>query len=159
MSDSQTQQLSRGGMARREAMLEELVESMARTHRRRRTRRRVLVAAGSACIVLVLLRLAFLSGGPSGDGRELANSADDKSAPIVDVPRQTQRGCVATVVMTDPTVLDRCRANPTGAVARIDDTKLLATLASINRPAGLIRFGDRVALSVPVTDAELTVEQ
>jgi hypothetical protein len=88
--------------------------------------------------------------------------AEDKTEPTATVPdnqAQPQRPCAVAIIETIPGVLERHRAKPTGKVTRIDDAALVATLASINRPAGLVRIGDRVWLTAPVTDAELTVDQ
>ncbi|MFQ5489511.1 MAG: hypothetical protein ACE5GE_02215, partial [Phycisphaerae bacterium] len=64
-------------------------------------------------------------------------------------------GCQTMIVGTSTSALDRYRARPGERVVRLDDRTLLATLASIGRPAQLIFDGDRPRLSTPVTDAEL----
>ncbi len=159
MNDPPIEPLSPAGQARRQAMLDELVAAMELTHRRRRTRRRLLGGAGCMCLALALVWLLWT--GASGPSHE-RQFADQPDAPFSDSPtKEVQRhlAYVSHIVHTDPTVLERCRARPTGSVLRIDDRTLLAGLASINRPAGLIRIGGQVRLSAPVTDAELEINQ
>ena len=159
MSDPQSESLSSHGRARREVMLEELIQAMDRTHRRRRARRRLLAGAGCVCLALVLVRL--LLPVPSGPRYEHQSAGLSGGHAVSTAGDQDRRGytVIADIVQTDPAVLERCRARPTGSVLRIDDQILLTTLASINRPAGLIRIGGQVRLSAPVTDAELEINQ
>ena len=155
MSDQQTDLLSPAGQDRREAMLDELVEAMERRHSRRRTRRRALTAGTGVFVLFALLWLALPGLLAPGDKPQVKDQLDDARIPDPITPPR----CTVAIVPTDPGILKRYRAEPTGAVVRMDDGLLLQTLASINRPAGLIRMGDRVLLSAPVTDAELNLSQ
>ena len=157
MNDPQTEPLSPAGLARREAMLEDLIGVVKRTHRVRRVRRRALAAGGCVCVTLMAVWLAL--PGASGPHRVASTVQRPTGGPDVRVVEPplvpVRQACVIAIVHTDPTVLERCRARSTGLVVRMDDRMLLDTLASIDRPAGLIRFGNRVRLSAPVTDADL----
>ena len=65
----------------------------------------------------------------------------------------------AQIVHTDPGAAERYRATPQPLVVTIDDAQLVRTLIEIGRPAGLIRIGERVALSAAVTDEKLGIPQ
>ncbi len=122
--------LSPAGRARRDAMLDELVGYMRRTHRLRTIRRRLsnLVAVGGLGMLIGAAAWVFgshrPSEGPPGGGR------DDVSPPAHRV-----------------------------LVRQIDDSELLRMLAEIGRPAGLVRSGSRVWLTNAVTDAELGLRE
>ena len=159
MNDRQSEALSPAGLARREAMLDELIDAVKRTHRTRRLRRQLLAAGGCACLLLVLVWLALLGASIPGDVRQFAeDSPDHPTGAMAENPPERQV-CVTEVIQTDPTVLERYRARPTGRIMRMDDHVLLDTLAAIGRPAGLIRFGHRIRLSAPVTDVALGLRQ
>jgi len=140
--------LSPHGAARREAMLGELTAAMTTLHRRRRARRMTVGAATTALLCVVLFRTLQMPA----DGTKTASTV-----PPVPTRAPLEAGPTRTVyVHTDREIADRLLASPPVLVTRIDDTQLLRTLIEIGRPAGLIRFGDRVALSAPVTDEEIT---
>jgi hypothetical protein len=157
MSEPEAERLSPAGQARREAMLDELLEVVKRTQRARRLRRRATVIGG--CAGLVLLFVVFTWPGAPGPAPQVANLSTGQPTDVrlVEAPRPP--ACITSVVETDVSVLARYRAVPQPVVARMDDRMLVQTLASIGRPAGLIRFGDDVRLSRPVTDAELNLNQ
>ncbi len=156
MSNPKGAPLSRGGLTRRDEMLHDLVGVMERTHRARRMRRRVLAAGGSLCVLVLLIALAIPGGTESPDTRLVVESEASDPVPASVTTVVPQRAVVITsIVTTDPSVLDRYRANPSSFVVRMTDKTLLETLASIHRPAGLIRFGGEIRISAPVTDAEL----
>jgi hypothetical protein len=80
----------------------------------------------------------------------------DSPPPDTDRPTHLAAAVVIATVRTDPTIVQRYRAQPAESqVIRLTDQSLLDTLASIHRPAGLIYRDDRVVLSAPVTDEEL----
>lgn len=162
MSEPNSARLSPEGQARREAMLDELVGVLKHTHTVRRRRKRIVTAGACACLALLVARLIV----PDGlDKPEHTRIMADKADPVPAVaprPPAAETGmsarprvCVAKAVSTDPKILDRYRAEPTGRIARMNDRMLVNALASINRPAGLIRFGSRARLTAPVSDAEL----
>ena len=156
MSDEQDEQLSPAGLARRDKMLGDLVGVMERMHRARRLRHRLAASGGSACLLLLLVLLA-IPGSSDGPGAgELVETARPEITVPLGAPITSQgRSVLTELVTTDPSVLDRYRANPRAVVIRMNDRMLLDALASIGRPAGLVRFGDDVHVSAPVTDAEL----
>ncbi len=155
MHDPPSEPLSQAGQARREAMLDELVAVVSQTHRARRLRRHVLGSGVVVCLVLLLMRLGLPGAGGLDDGRLLVNRTPDERRVVTPTEAPRRSGCVTVLVQTDPTVVDRYRARTTGLAVRMDDRMLLNALASINRPTGLIRFGDSLRLTAPVTDAEL----
>ncbi len=160
MNDQQCEPLSPAGIARREAMLEELVEVVKGTHRARRRRRQALALGGCTSLLLALIWVGLPGASGPRDVPSIAGQPPEARQERAPAPEHPQRHlCVTTIVQTDPSVLERYRVQPTSHIVRMDDQMLLATLASINRPAGLIRFGDRVRLSAPVTDAELGLKQ
>jgi hypothetical protein len=159
------QKLSPVGQARRDAMLGELTDYMRHVHGARRMRRRVGAACGVVAVVFSLAVLA-LSGtwspkvAPGGGDLPLARSGHDgpemKSSTDGDAPTpRGSAGCDIRIVQTDPAVLERYRARPAARVILLDDRELLATLAAMNRPTGLIRYQGRAWLTANVTDAEL----
>ncbi|UCC29306.1 MAG: hypothetical protein JSU86_14020 [Phycisphaerales bacterium] len=162
MSEPQSEpleQLSSAGLARCEVMLGELVEVMTRTHRARLVRRRLLATGGGACLVLLLIRLALPGASDPGDPARIAESLTGSSTVVQPAEAPPRPASITVIVETDASVLERCRAEPTQRVVRMDDSMLLETLASIKRPAGLIRYGGQTRLSAPVTDAELGIGQ
>ena len=159
MSDPRPELLSPTGLARREAMLDELCEVVRQTHRTRRRRRRIVGTGGSLCLLMILAWLSASSAfGP--DDTDTITRNPTVPSPVAEPHEAPVRPRFAIrTVATDPTVMDRYHAKATGAVVRMDDRMLLDTLASIGRPAGLIRFGGQVRLTSAVTDFELAVRQ
>ena len=155
MNDPQPEVLSPAGLARREAMLDELVEVVKRTRRTRRLRRRMLATGGCAALILMLIWLGLPGAFVHTEAPQFAE--DIPSRPTGAAPDESakRRAPVTVLIKTDPTVVERYRAGPTGRIVQMDDRMLLESLAAIDRPAGLIRFGDQVRLSAAVTDAEL----
>ena len=140
--------LSPKGAARREAMLGDLTAAMTKLHRRRRVRRMTASGATVALLCIVLFRTLQLPL----DGTKTASTPPPVRGwtPVEEAPTRT------VIVQTDHDIVVRLLASPPAIVTRIDDNQLIRTLIEIGRPAGLIRFGDRVALSAPVTDQEIT---
>jgi len=160
MNDPNDNRLTPQGEARRDAMLGELVGIMAQTRHARRVRRRVIGTVGCMGLLLVVGRLAMPLFTHSGEVRpQIVEHLPDREAPATVKTIAQTRPAITLRVQTDPSIVDRYRAFPTGATVRMDDATLIETLAAIHRPAGLIRFDDRVALSAPVTDAELGIGQ
>lgn len=185
MTESANEALSRAGEMRREAMLDDLLDVMARTQRARRTRRRTIAATATICVsVLAVWVVGPFSGvdsnervSPIADNGLGRDPTTTKFAPAphaigtnlagdpghlqrrVAPPAPVNRAVVIRTVRTDPSIVERYRATSVDRAVRLDDEALIDTLASIHRPAGLIRFGDRVALSAPVTDAQLGMDR
>jgi hypothetical protein len=160
MNDAHDNPLTPQGEARRDGMLGELAEIMSRTHRARRVRRRVIGSTGCLGLLLVVGRLAMPLFTHPGEVRpQIVEHLPNREAPAAAKAIAQTRPAITLRVRTDPSIVERYRAAPTGAIVRMDDATLIETLAAIHRPAGLIRFADRVALSAPVTDAELGIGQ
>jgi hypothetical protein len=153
--------LSAAGLARREAMLGDLIGSMRRVHARRRARR--VAAAGIAVIGCVGIGVFALrpsppatSNGPVPRVVE-AHHAVPAPAPLPaanhpEHPAPSLPVVEYAVVRTDDSAVDRLRARGSGLVERIGDDALLATLTDLGRPAGLIRTDVGVRLTDPIID-------
>ena len=133
---------SKSRALRRETMRAELLEQMHAHHRRRRTRRHVastaaLLLATGLLFTLVLPRLVTRPG-------ELAESVSE--------PRPEKPVIEYHVVSTRRAVTDKYIVPPVSRIQRIDDSALMENLIALNRPAGLIRTGEKVWLTSPVTD-------
>lgn len=130
MNEHERSQLTPEGEARREAMLDELVSTMQRVHHGRRVRRRV----ASALVVLTIFAgIAWVIGSQLSVG--------DRAQPqiVVELPRQP--------VPNAPT--------NERLIQIVDDDELVALLAQIDRPAGIVRSEGKIWLTNAVTDAEL----
>jgi len=154
--DSIAPPLSAAGQARRDAMLGDLLGSMRRVHARRRARR--VGAAGLAVVACVGIGVVALR--PSSPA-----ASNDPAPRTVESPRiaESPRPRVAPVapsgpvieyaeVRTDDSSLDRLRARRSGVIERIGDDALLATLADLGRPTGLIRTAGGVRVADAVVD-------
>lgn len=138
-------------------MLAELTEAMGRIHgRRRRARRAIAGAAVVALIAIAILVVHPLLSTTRLPREYVAGSGDrliDSPTVVPDIPAGPR---LITIVRTDPAVLDRLGANPTSSAVILDDRSLLAALKAIDRPTGLIRFGNEVHLTAAVTDRDLS---
>jgi hypothetical protein len=146
--------LSAAGERRRDAMLGTLVDEMKALHRRRRARRRIAGAATLA-VLAIGLTVTFTVLPTAGPPAEPPTVIVEAPAPGDIAPAVAATGI--TVVRTDPDILDRYRAAPVdrSGIIPLDDDALLVVLASMDRPAGLIRRGDHTWLTTEVTDAGL----
>ena len=130
------------GETRRLAMLADLVGTMRVVHRRRRRRR---VALATVLTLAVATGLSILVR--SGPFATPTTGTPPLTRPVTAGARLRYE-----VVATDPGILDRyAPRSATHRIEIIDDDTLLTELAAIDRPAGLIRYGDRIWLSAPVT--------
>ncbi len=132
-ADSAARELSPAGVHRREAMLGNLLLQMHGVHRTRRTRRRVLVVA--APVILAALALVIVMHWPF--------------APV-NAPRIAVGRAPAPKGIEAPSP-----KQPPATIIVMSDQDLLKELASLNRPAGLVRTRERVWLTQPVTDDAL----
>jgi hypothetical protein len=139
-------------LARKRAMLPVLQAAVAR----RRFRRRVVRCAAAAIVVLAGLAVAFRWGG--GDRPALTPAEDAASrSPVVD-RRDTVslRNVEFALVEAREDLVDRYvvrRSSIDLDTVVIDDGELLRVMAEANRPAGLIRIGDRAYLSTDLARA------
>jgi hypothetical protein len=139
--------LSQAGTARRQAMLGELTQTMVRVHRIRRVRRRSL---GALTVVFLLGVTGLLLQPVLFTSSNQPRIATGPQATPSDVAEITP-GSVQFVTTSGSSMDGYVVASPP-TVVQIDDRALLRTLASMGRPTGLIRYGDRVVLTGAVTD-------
>ena len=155
---TQHESLSAEGQARRDAMLGELLVDMSQVHRRRRRVRAGAFSSIAAALILAgVLRVGLFESGKLPIAANVDKDGDlpMSAAPISADPAPSRSESGIVWVSTDVTILARMTSAPAPIVVYINDAELLETLVHIGRPAGLIRFGDRLALSAPVTDEEL----
>jgi hypothetical protein len=146
--------LSDAGLERRERMLDELLGEMQRVHRNRRVRRRAALIAIPAVLIAVTIAWQWLPLSHIGEAdsnsvaRVPTENPGSRSDPAIAPPTSV----VVSVVRTSETVLDRYRASSPPHAHTITDDELLETLAALDRPTGIIRAGERVWLTRPVSD-------
>ncbi len=129
MNEHERSQLTPEGEARRDAMLDELVGTMQRVHHGRRVRRRV---ASALAVLTIFAGIAWVIGSQLSVG-------DPARPQFVERPQQP--------VPDAPT---------TGRLIQmVDDDELVALLAQLDRPAGIVRSEGEIWLTNAVTDAEL----
>ena len=87
MNNTQHEPLSPQGAARREAMLDELIEFSKQSHRMRRIRWGIVTAGATACLAVVLLRLAVPVGNGPSQTPEMVQDADSPRLPDGPPPR------------------------------------------------------------------------
>jgi hypothetical protein len=151
---------------RREELLTDLLSYMDGVHRRRRHTR---LAVGWGLAAVPTIFLAFIAV------QSFKNSVPNQQQPIAvhrpnapelqpGSPRafsfelvKPQAGAAAhnAVAAQDKTRFERIEKGTPSLVQYVGDEELVRTLAQINRPAGLIRFGDRVWLTQPVADEDM----
>ena len=125
--------------ARRDAMLGDLVATMERLHRRRRIRRRLVTSAA-------VLALA------AGSTWLIASQQTTPVTPAED-------RVVTTPAESNGPIIRRVGLHRTGRIHSVDDDELIARLAEIDRPTGLIRSEGRVWLTESVVDEDLPPEE
>lgn len=167
--------LSEMGEARRGAMLGELIQEMERVQGRRRAVRQV-VGSGIALGVIALvvtgavfaLRVAPRQARPpvaqgSAPVEVVAGQAGERARMVIEVVRtRADAGSAWRVGGAESGGVSGVRVEVVGGVERsalahvvfLGDRELVAELARIERPAGLIRLEGRVILTAAVTDAE-----
>ncbi len=130
MNEHERSQLTPDGEARREAMLDELVGAMQRVHHRRRVRRR---AASASAVLAIFAGMAWVIGSQLsvGDPEQMRIAETQPQPQLPDAP-PTKR-----------------------LIQTVDDDQLLALLAQLDRPAGIVRSEGEIWLTNAVTDAEL----
>jgi hypothetical protein len=116
-------------------MLQDLAVAMERHHRRRLAQRRIALPIA----VALLAAGAIWAMTPRRPHSQVV-----ERAPIeIETLRAPRPAAEIAFVETDPAILERFL---------IDDDALIETLALIDRPAGLIRCGQRAWLTADVTD-------
>jgi hypothetical protein len=151
MNTDPHESLSPQGEVRRDAMLADLTGAMQRLHRRRRMRRQMLSSTALVLLIVGVIRFSDFSGHQS--------AMTSRESPAVPITATTKLDAAITVyVHSDATIEARYRADSAPIVVWIDDAQLIRTLIEVGRPAGLIHIGDRLALSAPVTDDEIRMQ-
>jgi hypothetical protein len=140
MNDREMNTLSSRGRERRDAMLDELRDTMRHLHRARRTRRSAVAITASLAILIGLSVIALPNPTIRAPGTTAIIEPGDVPAARI------------TIVHTDPTVLSRYAAGPTPRVRMLDDEALLEELAAIGRPTGLVRAEGRAWLTANVAN-------
>jgi hypothetical protein len=153
--------LSGRGRARREEMLAELQEYMARVHRGRARRRQAAALVMSLGAVAAATPLLLRTPGPRPqppDMRRTAQGAGPQElSPRPEAPAIAQRSDASRIARSDPGPPSvRLWAGRSGLVREIGDEELLAWLRGLDRPTGLVRSGGHVWLTASVTDAPPT---
>lgn len=142
--------LSESGRARRDAMLPDLQTAVVREGRRRQMRRSVARGAGTV-LLAALIGVGVSYYWPASDSRHLADRRSTAQPP-------DHAFKDFSIVRDKPGVLDRLaiKTNVQLGDYVVDDHQLVATLAAIGRPAGLVRSPTGIRFTAPVTDAQLT---
>ena len=130
MNEHERSRLTPDGEARREAMLDELVSTMQRVHHGRRVRRRV---ASALAVLTIFAGIAWVIGSQLSVG--------DRAQPHIFVERPPQQ-------VPDAPPTERL-------IQMMDDDELVALLAQIDRPAGIVRSEGEIWLTNAVIDAQL----
>lgn len=155
MDETRREALTPTGIARRDAMLIELVQVAQRRHRTRRIRRRFVTGAVVLAVAILSVRFGSPTALETRRSPQMATSSPYRTGRTNAVGADRARRCIVQRVPTRVGTVERLRAQPTERIVRMDDALLLETLASVYRPSGLIRVGEGVRLSTPVTDAQL----
>jgi hypothetical protein len=129
--------LSQTGRQRRAAMRRSLEQAVVV-----RRRRRAVVRSASAALALMLAAVLWWRSGERG------------ALPSPGRPSPELCHIDLRVVGDDPQIVARCRVRPESVPPQtyISDDELLALLAAIGRPAGLIRTRDRLIVTGDVVD-------
>jgi len=144
--------LSETGQQRRDQMLPQLKGAMHDLHRQRRRNRRTALAVVPILIIALGAIWWRTSSAPtSSPPTPIAIDIDPPTpfTPPIPAPRQV---LLVDRIVTDPTILDRFKVNDHASIEIIDDTSLLALLAEMDRPTGLIATGGEVRLTRNVAD-------
>ncbi len=174
MNERHPESLSEEGLRRREAMLGTLLSEIDSTQAARRKRRRVSSTLALIIVVVVAARFTLpLVERTVERGQPIVELRPDNASEPLPIGRDRAGAVAPRVVVTvvrgahttrvlfvdsDPTIVARYAPRlPVGIIRILDDRALLDTLASIDRPAGLIRMGDQVRLTRPVSDAQLAL--
>ena len=132
MIDQNNQQLSQDGEARKKAMLSELVGQMNNVHKVRQLRRRVLHTLTFIIVCAITVWVVSIQ----------------YSSPQVPKRVELPTGSGTNIELPN-----------TPLIKIINDDELIALLAKINRPAGMVRSEGRIWLTNAVTDDELGISQ
>ncbi len=130
MIDQNNKHLSPDGEARKDEMLSQLVGQMKHIHNARRVRRRIVYTFSLVIVCAITVWVVSL---------QYLNPQ-----PTIFAERSTGKG----------TNIEQPKAP---SIKAINDDELIALLAEINRPTGIVRSEGRIWLTNPVTDEELGI--
>ncbi|MCH8822631.1 MAG: hypothetical protein IH984_03895 [Planctomycetes bacterium] len=132
MIDQNNKQLSPQGEERKEEMLSQLVGQMNHIHNARKVRRRVIHTLTLVIICAITVWVVSL---------KLLNPQPNRI--VIEHPLKIEAPPTAKMTL----------------VKNINDDELIALLAQINRPAGIVRSQGRIWLTNAVTDEELGISR
>lgn len=150
------ERLSPEGRLRRDAMLLDMQRLVDATRARRRQRR--MAASGTAIVLAAFMAFQAVrlsepehAAGPAGSRRGVApGEIAVRVERVVDGPLRLTR-----MVDDDESAGHRLRGAPPRRVIWLDDDSLLAELAAVNRPAGLLTLAGHTRLTAAVTNDAL----
>lgn len=133
-------------------LLPGLLAEVGEVRRRRIARGRGLALAAMVTIALGVTLMARWSIAPPTPSAPIAIAPPlPAAAPTIETIRTSPAALAAWSIATDSTVLARA-TTPTAPtnLERLDDEQLLDLLASIGRPAGIVRSGGKTWLTADV---------
>ena len=158
MIDQNNKQLSPAGVVRKKAMLSQLVGQMKHIHNARRVRRRIVYTFSLVIVCAITVWVVSLKISSSRRDVFVRDTPSEiKQTPTVqNKSSQTSNTTIITHgFRSDPSP----QILKTTLVKAINDDELIALLAEINRPTGIVRSEGRIWLTNPVTDEELGISQ
>lgn len=138
-------------MSERQRILSELLVELEHTRRRRIVRRRVGVGLTAAAMVSVTVAVAYMGAlsqrrNPATPPSMTQTIRTDAAVLSRYAVETGSAPAIAAIIATSDVSLAR--------IEMLDDRQLCDVLASIGRPAGVVRSLGRVWLTSAVTDAE-----
>ena len=139
-------------MSERQRILSELLVELEHTRRQRMVRRRVGAGLAAAAMVCVTVAIAYMG--------VMSQRRNPSTPPSMAQTVRTDESVLSRYAVTTELApkLAAIIATSDVSLARIemlDDRQLCDALASIGRPAGVVRSQGKVWLTSAVTDAEL----
>ncbi len=136
-------------MKTREALLGALLCELERTRRRRVIGRRIGAGAAIAAMVALAAGIAFMGVTARGPAPRTPTSL---AQTVTTDPGVLARFSVSTADAPAIAMIVRTEEVSLANIEMLDDQQLCAVLASIGRPAGIVRSQGRVWLTQNVTD-------
>lgn len=148
--------LSPEGQSRRDAMLSDMLRLVNVTRARRRRRRQAASAATMLVLAIALIRVGQYAG-PIDRHAENRDAGGRGPAHAMSTGVLVERVADSGVHLTerirdDATIVERFQSDTPRRIIWLDDEGLLAELASMRRPSGLVRYGGQIRLTAAVTD-------
>jgi hypothetical protein len=142
----------------RSRLLPGLLAEVGEVRRRRTARGRGLALAAMVTIALGVTLIARWSIAPPTPSAPIATAPPLSAAPpTIETIRTSPAALAAWSIPTDASALARAATHTDLAnLERLDDESLLDLLASIGRPAGIVRTGGKTWLTADVADPRAT---